>query len=325
MKGMRYKTILAIIATLASLMLVGCAPKFKLFSGPGDPLKETTIQGDGDAKILLISLNGVISDSPKSGVLSSKASTVQEVVSRLRKAEKDDDIKAVILKINSPGGTVTASDVLYHELTSFRKKTKKIVVAQLMDVAASGGYYVALGADHIIAHPTTVTGSVGVIFMRPKLDGLMGKVGVGMEVSKSGRNKDMGSPFKPSTAEDRKLFDDMVADMAARFHSLVQTRRNLSPEALSTVKTARVFTADTAKELRLVDSLGYMDDGINMAKKLADIPDATIIAYRRSTYSNDTVYNSMDSARPGSLLPAAATALMPPAAGFYYLWTAGAR
>ena len=107
-----------------------------------------------------------------------RPSQVQEVVSRLRRAEKDEEVKAVLLEINSPGGSITASDILYHEIMDFKERTGARVVAALMDVAASGGYYIALPADRIIAHPTTITGSVGVILVQPKVTGLMDKLGL---------------------------------------------------------------------------------------------------------------------------------------------------
>jgi protease-4 len=126
---------------------------------------------------------------------------VQEFVSQLRLAEKDKKIKALLLKIDSPGGSVIASDIVYNEILAFKKRTGAKVVVAMMGVAASGGYYISLPADTIVAHPATITGSIGVIFFRPKVTGLMGKIGVGVEVNKSGKNKDIGSPFRQTTAE----------------------------------------------------------------------------------------------------------------------------
>jgi protease-4 len=121
-----------------------------------------------DDKILVIPITGVITDSPKSRITRSMPGVVQEVVSHLRLAEKDDRIKVVLFKIDTPGGTTTASDILYHEIVSFKARTGKKVVVCMMNLATSGGYYVSLPADVIMAHPTTVTGSVGVILMRPR-------------------------------------------------------------------------------------------------------------------------------------------------------------
>ena len=188
---MRLKTFAALL--LFALLLPGCAPKIKIFASKAtEPLKEFVIEGEGEGKLALLHLNGFLASQPQQGVLRAKPSQVQELVSTLRLIEEDEEVKAVVIAIDSPGGTTTASDILYHEILDFKKRTGKKVVAAMSDVAASGGYYAALPADWIMAHPTTITGSVGVIFMRPKLYGLLDKVGVDVEVTKSGRDKDMG-------------------------------------------------------------------------------------------------------------------------------------
>ena len=152
---------LFIVTILLMLIpIVGCqAPKIRLFPSQADPLQEYVLKGTGDEKILVVPIRGVISDSPREGLVRTRPSVVQEVVSQLRLAEADEDVKAVILKINSPGGTVTASDILYNEIAVFKKQTGAKIVVALMDVAASGGYYISLPADYILAHPTTITGS----------------------------------------------------------------------------------------------------------------------------------------------------------------------
>lgn len=308
---------------LALALVVGCAPKFKLFSGGAtSPLREATLQGEGDAKILLVNLTGFLDDKPKSGLLTSKPGSVQELVSHLRLAEQDEDIKAVVLKINSPGGGTTASDILYREVMDYKKKSGNKVVALMMDVAASGGYYTALAADSIVAHPTTLTGSVGVIFMRPKLNGLMDKIGVDVEITKSGMDKDMGSPFRPTTEREKRLFANIIDDMAGRFHALVRERRNPTPEAMTEIKTAQIFTASHARKIGLIDHIGYVDDAFAEARKLAGVEQARIVTYRRDEYPNDNPYNTLSSANPvnPALVNMNIDHLVPPQAGFYYLW-----
>ncbi len=179
--------------TLILFLLPGCAPKIKLFAATStEPLKEFVVEGEGEGKLALIHLTGFLMDQPRPGLLRPTPSQVQELVSALKLASLDVEVKGVVLAINSPGGTTTASDILYHEIMEFKRRTGKKVVVAMFDVAASGGYYAALPADWILAHPTTITGSVGVIFMRPKLHGLFDKIGVDVEVSKSGVDKDMG-------------------------------------------------------------------------------------------------------------------------------------
>ena len=313
-------------AVLAILTMVGCAsPKIKLFSDSSDPYEEYTLEGSATPKILVLQANGTIEEGPDRGLLRDRPGLVPDIVSQLRLAAKDDDIGAVVLKINSPGGSVTASDVLYHELKAYKQKTGVKLVAAFMGLAASGGYYIALPADHIVAHPTSVTGSVGVVFLQPKVTGLMEKLGVDVDVSKSGAQKDMGSPFRPSTEEERRLLQDLTERLGQRFVDLLQEHRRISPEALAEIRTARIFLADEALTLGLVDRIGYMDDALQAARALAGLPDdARVVVYRRSEFPNDTVYNTAGTnvgpARPELIhvdLPGAPGRLE---TGFFYIW-----
>jgi protease IV len=196
-----------ILLLIAGFLLSGCMfPTVKLFTDASDPLKEFVIEGDEDGKVLMIPVYGIISDIPKQGILFSEPSMVQDIVSQLQLAEKDPEIQAVLFKIDSPGGSVTASDILYHEIKSFKERTGIKVTSVIMNVAASGGYYMALPSDLIMSHPTSMTGSVGVIFLLPKFYELMDKIGVGVSANTSGENKDMGSPFRKTTDTEEKSF-----------------------------------------------------------------------------------------------------------------------
>ena len=317
-----------IAALLILLVLVtGCqTPKIRLFPGQADPLQEYTLEGKDDEKILVIQIRGVISDAPREGFVRTRPSVVQEVVSQLRLAEKDENIKAVILKINSPGGSVTASDILYNEIAAFKKRTGAKVVVALMGLAASGGYYIALPADYILAHPTTITGSIGVIFARPKVAGLMQKIGVTVEVNKSGTDKDMGSPFRPTSVEEDKIFQTLTDRLGVRFVDLVAGHRKLEAEVVARISTARVYLADEALELGLVDEVGYLAAAVNQAKKLAGLAeDAKVVVYRRSEYPDDNIYNTSTQYGGGKAslismeLPGSLNHIQ---TGFYYLWPA---
>ena len=322
---MPYRLLLALTALLFALP--GCAPKINIFSSQAtEPLKEFVVEGKGEGKLALVHLRGFLTTEPSQGMLRARPSQVQELVNSLKLAEKDDEVGGVVIAIDSPGGTTTASDILYHEISAFKERSGKTVVAAMFDVAASGGYYAALPADWILAHPTTITGSVGVVFMRPKLTGLMDKVGVDVEVSKSGEDKDMGSPFRPTTPEEAALFQAIIDDFAARFHSLVAKHRHLSAADMKVVKTARVFTANQAKAIGLIDQVGYVQDAFAKARVLAGLgKDCEVVTYRRDTYPNDNPYNTLDSAQPGkmNLLGVDASFLTPPRAGFYYVWPSG--
>ena len=310
---------------LISVIATGCMnANFKLMTDSRDPMLERTLSGTGDDKVLMISVTGIISDVPEFSFLFTKASMLEEFVSQLDLAAADPNVKAVVIKINSPGGSVTASDIIYNEILKFKEKSKAKVVAVMMDLAASGGYYIALPADEIVAHPTSLTGSVGVIFMRPELSGLMDKIGVGFEVNKSGRNKDMGSPFRKPTQEEEALFNKLISGLSERFSSLVLKHRKISSENMKEIMTARVFIAPDAQKLGMIDKTAYLDDAVKDAKTLAGIPeDSKVVAYRRSFYPNDNLYNGTTAKSESALSlinmgPFEQFKNMNP--GLYYLW-----
>lgn len=319
--------VLWIAAALVAAAAGGCvSPQVKLFSDATDPLQQYTLSGEGEGKVLLIPVHGIITDRARDEVFRTKPSPVQDIVSQLEKARRDPGIRAVLLKINSPGGSVTASDIIYNEIQAFKKDTGASVVAAMMDVAASGAYYISLPADHIMAHPTTVTGSVGVIFMRPDIHGLMEKLGVDVAVSASGKNKDMGSPFRKSTKKEEELFAELVDILGGRFMERVQKHRVLSRADLETTATARIFLARQALDMGLIDEIGYLPDAIDKAKKMAGLPDTSrVVVYRRSRFPDDNVYNSVQMRTSGRRLldlglPEDLTRNL---TGFYYLWSPG--
>jgi protease-4 len=313
------------VVSIMVILTVACAtPKIALFTDSSFPFKEFTLQGSGADKVLLIPVEGIISDSPKKGMVRSTPGMLELLVSQLRKAENDKQIKAVLLKINSPGGTITASDILYHEIMSFKERTGVKIVVSMMDTAASGGYYIALPADLIMAHPTTITGSVGVIFLHPKFSGLMDKIGVGMDISKFGVNKDMGSPFRDYSEGEQILLQKTVDDMGERFIGLVQKHRKPNPSALKEISTARLFVAEEAVRVGLVDKTGYLSDAVRESKELAGIsPDAKVVVYRRENFAEDNMYNVAGVAAEGlrmSVFNIDLPEILGLRTGFYYLW-----
>jgi protease-4 len=313
---------------LLIMIISGCAaPRISIFGNNDEPLEEYTLQGSTKGKVLLIPVKGKITDDVESGLIRKKPSMVQEIVAQLKKAENDKDVGAVLLVIDSPGGSVTASDVLYHEIVQFKEKTGRKVVAAMMDVAASGGYYIALPADAIVAHPTTITGSVGVLFLQPKVVGLMDKIGVEVQVSKSGANKDIGSPFRAATAQEKKILQEMTDKLARRFLDLVSQHRRIDAKRLAEIASANVYLAEEAQRLGLVDRVGYLSDAVEEAGRLAGLnKSAKVVVYRREKYENDTIYN-MQSAWTGGDdrivlidlgLPTSMEGEL--STGFYYLW-----
>ncbi|MCK5843760.1 MAG: signal peptide peptidase SppA [Victivallales bacterium] len=279
---------------IATALSSGCATvKVKLFTDKSSPLREVTLSGSSFRKIAVLDVTGIISSRDDVSLLGEKPGILESLVARLRVAESDPYVKAILIKIDSPGGLTTASDILYHEIMSYKRRSGNPIVVSMMDVAASGGYMAALPADVITAHPTTVTGSVGVIFMRPGFSGLMEKLGLSVDVTKSGKNKDMGSPFRKATKEEEHLFQNIIDDLDKRFLALVQRHRHLTPANLALVKTARVFLAEKAKKIGLIDKICYLDGALEECRRLAGLTkDARVVVYRRSRYPNDNLYNN---------------------------------
>lgn len=318
----------AFVLLIMLLIMSGCvSPNVKLFSDATDPLKEFTLEGEGKEKILLIPVKGIISDHGRKGMFRTEPSMVQDIVSQLRLAEKDSHIKAVMLTIDSPGGSVTASDLLYHEILAFKERTGIKVTAVLMNIATSGGYYMALPADLIMAHPTSVTGSVGVIFLRPKIYGLLDKIGVDVAVNMSGEKKDMGSPFREATETEVAIFQDLTDRLGTRFIDLVEKHRPVDPDKLADISTARIYLAEEARGCGLIDEVGYLSDAVNRTRLLAALPEKSrLVVYRRDEYPDDNIYNIQSVSSRGHLhlinlgFPDLALLSQP---GFYYLWPAG--
>ena len=269
--------------------------KLNLFSGKSEPLKEFKLSGSGRNKILIIPLNGMISNDSGLNLLSEKAGMLENIKAQLQYAQKHPEIKGIVLKINSPGGLVTTSDIIYKELIDFKRKTGTKIVISMMDIATSGAYLISLAGDKITAHPTTVTGSIGVIFIRPKFYDLLNKIGVGIEVSKSGKNKDMGSPFRQQTQEEKDLFQNVINNFNQKFLALVKKQRNLSEKNMKIVETARIFVSDDALKIGLIDKICYLKDSINDCKKLAGLNEASVVVFRRKYYANDNIYNTSQS------------------------------
>ena len=194
-----------------------------------ESLEEVVVEeGSGDEKILLIDIDGPISNRPKKTLVGFQSETgmVDRIREILKKAENDKKIKGILLRINSPGGTVTSSDIIYHEIKSFKERYNVKVYVSVVDVAESGGYYIAMAGDSIMAHPTSLVGSIGVLALKINLEGLMGKVGVEWEVVKSSEKKDFMSPFRPLTKEERTLFQETIDSYYNRFVDVVVLNRS---------------------------------------------------------------------------------------------------
>jgi len=256
-------------------------------------------EGSAVEKILLIDIDGPISNRPKKTLVGFRSDTgmVDRIREILKKAEKDKNIKGILLRVNSPGGTVTSSDIIYHEIKSFKERFKVKVYVSVIDVAASGGYYVALAGDSIMVHPTSLVGSIGVLALKLNLEGLMDKVGVEWEVVKSSKKKDFMSPFRPLTKEERELFQETIDRYYDRFVDLVVlNREGLDVKEVRALADGRVYNSRQALNNHLVDSIGYLKDLVELAKKELDQPDLKVVTYSRPREYKSNYYSSMGSA-----------------------------
>jgi protease IV len=286
-------------------------------------------------KIALIDVEGLIVNARTGGLMSSGDNPVSLFRERLDAAAEDKKVKAVVLRINSPGGGVTASDIMYRDLIHFREETHKPVVACMMDVAASGGYYLAMGCDRVYAHPTTVTGSIGVIMSLYNAHGLAKMIGVSSEPIKSGPNKDIGNPARPMTLEERAILQGMVNGFYDQFVEVVSRARkeHIPTERVRELADGRVYTGVEAKKLGLVDEVGYLEDALKCALDLACLKDANVIAYDNSNCG----YRGSIYARGPSIPKEINVRVDVPGlsslsglagyggSGFWYLWEPGVR
>jgi protease-4 len=291
-------------------------------------LQQITVErghGWSPKKIAMIEVEGMLMNMRTGGFLQPSENKLSLFTQQLELAEKDPDVKAVLLRINSPGGTVTTSDTMYQALVDFRKRSGKPVVASTQDLVASGGYYVACGADHIVAHPTSVIGSIGVIFETFDAEDGLAKLGIRTEAIKSAPLKDLGSPFRHRTDAEREVLQAMVDQYYARFKNVVAERRHITdPDRMNLVSDGRVFTGIDAVRLGLADSNGTLPDALALTRKLANQPDARVIMYKRPHGYTGSIYATANTPEPQASSPTNTINVNLPLSnlptGFYYLW-----
>ncbi|MDP9175158.1 MAG: signal peptide peptidase SppA [Planctomycetota bacterium] len=321
------------------MRLVVCIPFLFLLSGCGTPsllitpvsntyeLQQVDVKaGKGltaSSKVAIIAVEGTLMDVREGGLLRGEENPLSLFVQELDEAASDDSVKAVVLRVNSPGGSVTCSDVMYDAVLRFKQQTHKPVVASAQEVVASGAYYVSCAADRIVVNPTSVVGSIGVIFETFDLVGTMDKLGVRSEAIKSAELKDMGSPFKHMTAHEREVMQGMVDEYYARFKSVVSSNRPLKdPAMFPTITDGRVFSGARAVELGLADQTGRLQDAIEIARQMASAPKASVIMYKRPFGYSGSIYADASTPEPKSNEMSLKLPLSEPMfpTGFYYLW-----
>jgi protease-4 len=227
----------------------------------------------GGDRVAIITVEGVIADA-------------REVTEQLHRYRDLPNVKALVLRVNSPGGAVAPSQEIYQEILKFRRETRKPVVASLGSVAASGGYYIAAAADRIVANPGSITGSIGVIMQIPNLGGLLQKVGIKATVIKSGENKDLGSITRDLTDAERRILQDVMDDVHGQFIDAVSAGRHLDRARVEPLADGRIFSGRQALGLGLVDELGDLSDAVDRAASLVGITGRPkVIQERRRRFS----------------------------------------
>ena len=250
------KVCLVLSGMLLFLLMIGAAMSFFSRMQTGE-------------KIGLIKVEGTITGSG-------------DVISTLRRFSDDPSIKAIVMRVDSPGGGVGPSQEIHEEVQ--KAVAKKPVIVSMGSLAASGGYYISVPATKIFANPGTLTGSIGVIMEVPNVRGLLNKIGVRAEIIKSGKNKDIGSLFKNMTAEQRRILQGTLDNVHEQFIQAVAAGRKMPVDVVKRLADGRVFTGQQAKTLGLVDELGDLEDAINAAKTMAGIKGKpTIVEKKKST------------------------------------------
>lgn len=312
------------ILPLFLLLVTGCSlPSFLVTPvARTTGLEETTVAEGGRDKVLIVPLEGLLVNARSGGGFlggpgENKVSLLAE---QLTKAADDGNIKAVVLRISSPGGTVTSSDTLYELIRDFREDTGKPVVASVQEVGASGGYYVALAADEIWAQPTSVVGSIGVLVQTFDASGTLDMIGLKTRALTSGKFKDMGSPFDSLEADEEAVLQKLVDSYFVRFVDKVNQR----PEVDEQVFDGRVLSGEQALAAGLLDGTGFLDDAIDRAADLADVTNPKVILYKRPYGYEGSIYANTHLPSPAMRQPLVnlpeGTMLE---SGFYYLWRGG--
>jgi protease-4 len=258
------------------------------------PLVEMPVEGGpcppGGAKVVIVDVDGLLLNQNFTGPYSAGENPVDLFREKLDTAAADPAVCAVVLRINSPGGAVTASDVMWRELQSFRARTGRPVVACLMDLGCGGAYYLATASDLILAHPTSITGGIGVVLNLYNLEDLLGTFNIRKQFVKAGPNVDMGSQLTALTPETRRLLQAMADELRDRFRDIVLAQRPRVDSAGGTTFDGRVFTAQQALGRNLIDGVGYLEDALAAARRLANQPAAGAVLYRRCNDQARTPY-----------------------------------
>jgi protease-4 len=279
-------------------------------------LEKTWSYGSGETTVVRIPVYGILTRSLSTGMLGSMKDPVGEVLACIQDATQDENVKAIILEVDSPGGEVTASDVIYKALLDFKKSRKgRKVVALFGDVACSGALYIAMAADYIVVQPTSITGSIGVLISTMNLKGLGDMLGIKDVTVKSGANKDMLNPLKDVSPAELALVQAVVDDMFARFVTIVSEGRHLPVPQVKAIADGRILTAQQALDAKLVDELGYWDDAVKKTAELVGVQSVKVYKYEHPVSLLD-LFTAQASQKSGALQ----SLMEPKPPRMMYLW-----
>lgn len=264
---------------------------------PATKWQEQQVSGSGTDRVVIIDVTGIIGSEGEFGGVSQS-----QLLSQIRQAGDDPLVKAVVLRVDSPGGGVVASNEIHEELKRLREQGKYLVVS-MGSVAASGGYYIATAADSIYANPDTITGSLGVIITSVNYEEAFDKLGLEQVVYKSGKLKDILSPARDATDEEKAILQSFVDQAYQGFVDVIAEGRAIPREQVLQLADGRIYSGRQAQELHLVDELGNLESAIAGAKNLAGLgEDALVVRYRGNTSLQDIFFNSTAPQQPADPL-----------------------
>lgn len=248
---------------------------------------EVVITGSGNKKIAVLNIDGIILENEPVGglTLTEDSTSTRKIRKILSEIKEDRSVRAMLVRVNSPGGSAVASEDILQELKDFKAKTALPIVVYFSDVAASGGYYVSMAADSIVANPSTITGSIGVIISYLNFSELASQYGVNNIVYKSGQYKDITNEFRQPTDEEKQIMQGLVDDSYEAFVIAVSTGRNLSVSKTRELADGRVYSAKGAKEVGLIDTIGGFNEAVETAKKLANLKEALVVEFGQPSFT----------------------------------------
>jgi len=255
------------------------------------PLGERVIREGSKEKILVVEILGLIRTTGSRDTFIHRQGTVERLDNVIEKAKKDRDIRGVILKIDSPGGAYTASDLVFRKIREYKTSQNIPVVGCIVDQGTSGAYMAALSADYIVALPSSVVGNVGVLLPSISLEGLMEKLGINNQTITSGNLKDAGTPLRDMSDEEYELLSGIVMEFHSNFMKAVRESRPVTEQDVAVFQDGRVVTSTRGRALHLIDEVGYYEDALKKIESLANVEKPTVIVYRRKGENQGGFYS----------------------------------